>query len=159
MEHRVVAQFEANSTVLLARLQRVLTQTLRLNIQQSIPTAATCAAGGGYTEARAPPHELLNDDTVRAVPDVVDFNPFGEVILTNDTRPLRAVYDPNAITETSSAANTCTISVACSKLHTHAASTILGRPSLTPTPSISRHHLRALYQRPKPPVRNEALGA
>jgi hypothetical protein len=48
-------------------------------MQQFIPFAATTTGNGGYTEARAPPHELLNHDTGLTAPDVVDFTTLGDV--------------------------------------------------------------------------------
>jgi hypothetical protein len=70
MERKFAPQLEVTNIAFIAMIRLRSDHTTRLNKQQSIPVL--CAAEGGYTEARVPPHELLNDDTVRAVPDVVE---------------------------------------------------------------------------------------
>jgi hypothetical protein len=84
MEHRIVMHLEANSTAFLAHLQHLTHPTTRLNKQQSIPVTATRAAKGrGNMEAHVPSHDLLNDDTMRIVPNVVDI----ASLLRNDASP------------------------------------------------------------------------
>jgi hypothetical protein len=74
-ELRVSAQIKANSFASLTQIQQLMSQSRRLNQQQSIAAVATSAAEGGMA-ALAPRLDSLNDDHDLPASDVIDFTPF-----------------------------------------------------------------------------------
>jgi hypothetical protein len=60
-------------------------------------------------EAHPPPHDLLNDDTMRTVPDVVDFITFDGVTPAIPERSSRTICDPSVETHIEDVANTRSI--------------------------------------------------
>jgi hypothetical protein len=119
-------------------------------------------AEGGHTEALAPPHEMLPNDTMRNMPGVVDFTPFRKVTPAVQERPVGAVFDSLVNTMLTKAAYKWIIPIpdpphrdtnVYNNLHAYTTNTALVTLRSTLTLSEARRKLRMPSQPTKPLVR------